>query len=243
VSLRESSVGTSAWLKPGGELAGISLVPGQHTRKLNRSVYSGSIAAILREAVVDGKLTAGTPLIERDLAEQLSVSRGPIRSALQVLEGEGLVETKSNGRMAAVGFARHDLADLMSVRCELESTAIRWGMERSSDVGPVLNAFAAMEAEKAPSQRLVDLDIDFHRKLVEFSSSRFLRESWLAIAPVVHTVIVIGNRTLAGRDPVSNFARIIDSHRKIVDALLTDDPDLAVERLASQFRFTGSMFD
>ena len=223
---------------PGGHL----LKLGHHARKLARSVYSGSVTSALREAIIGGEIAQGTALVERTLAEQLNMSRGPIRNALSILEGEGLVTTLPNGRMVVAGFGLDDLSDLLAVRYELESTAIRWACDSKREVQPVLDMLAEMEGEGTSTALLVDLDMNFHRAMVELSGSRFLLQAWLAIAPVVHTVITLGNRTLERDDPVSNFHRIIDSHQEIVDPLRAHQPDRALERLADQFQFTRSMF-
>jgi DNA-binding GntR family transcriptional regulator len=231
-----------------GDDAGDVLAParswdlGSHAQRLSRSLHSGTIAARLREAIISGALQAGAPLSERHLAERLGVSRGPIRSALVVLEGEGLVETGSNGRAVVRGFGAPDIADLMAVRLELESTAVRWAVEREADFGQVREILAGMEAEEASSEHLVSLDVSFHLAIVEASKSRFLVQSWQAIAPVVHTVITLGNRSLEQRDPVTNLQRIVDSHRRILTPLTRGSADLAVRRLGEQFDFTESMF-
>jgi len=233
----------------GDEAGGDLLAParawdlGSHAQRLSRSLHSGTVAARLREAIISGGLQAGTRLSERDLAEKLGVSRGPIRSALVVLEGEGLVETGSNGRAVVRGFGPADIADLMAVRLELESTAVRWAVERKADFGHVREILAEMEAERASSEHLVSLDVSFHLALVEASRSRFLVQSWQAIAPVVHTVITLGNRSLEQMDPVTNLQRIVESHRRILTPLGRGRADLAARRLGEQFNFTGSMFD
>jgi DNA-binding GntR family transcriptional regulator len=218
------------------------LAPGQHAVKLERSVYSGRVTSILREAIIEGELDAGAPLVEARLAEQLSVSRGPVRNALHALEGEGLVRTQPNGRTVVVGFGPEDLEDLTGVRFELEAAAIRRGCARRADVGPIREAFAAIEQEGASTQRLVDLDIEFHLRLLELSGSRFLTQAWLALAPVIHTVITIGNRRLTERDPEQNFDRIVAAHRPLVAALAKHDAKRATAVLAKQFDVTTSMF-
>jgi len=223
--------------------ARLPLDPGSHANKLARSLHSGSVASALREAIIGGAFTAGAPLVERRLAEQLGISRGPVRNALYTLEGEGLVTTGSNGRAFVAGFTNDDLRDLLAVRFELESTAVRWAMGRQTDVAPVVALLEEMRDEGTSSQRLVDLDISFHLALLELSGSRFLVQSWQAIAPVIHTVITLGNRTLETRDPASNFHRIITSHRRIVAPMSAGRVDEAVQRLADQFQFTGSMFE
>lgn len=216
--------------------------PGQHAVKLARSVYSGWVVAALREAIISGELKDGTPLVESRLAHQLSVSRGPVRSALNALESEGLVKTQPNGRAVVVGFEEGDVSDLLAVRYELESTAISRGIDNKHSPERVVAAYDALEAEGASTDGLVDLDIDFHRELVEFSGSRFLVQAWLAIAPVIHTVIAIGNRRLVTRDPESNFQRILATHRPIVDAILVEDAQKAAAVLAEQFGVTQSMY-
>jgi DNA-binding GntR family transcriptional regulator len=216
---------------------------GQHATKLGRSIYSGWVAGVLREAIVDGSLAAGTPLVEMRVAEELAVSRGPVRSALHVLEGEGLVRTQPNGRTTVVGFASQDVQDLLRVRFELESTAIRWGIERAAPIAPLEAALAELEVEGATTPRLVDVDIGFHRTVLEFSGSRFLVEAWQAIAPVIQTVITVGNRRLTAADPAEHFTRIVGSHRPLLDAIARGAADEACALLRDQFGLTGSLFD
>lgn len=215
---------------------------GSHAHRLGRSLHSGPVAATLREAIISGLLPSGTQLVERTLAEHLGVSRGPVRNALYTLEGEGLVATGMNGRTVVRGFDPEDLADLLAVRFELESTAIRWATERQRSIQTLLDVLAEMEAEGTSNQNLVNLDVSFHLALVEASHSRFLVQAWQALAPVVHTVITLGNRSLEQRDPVSNFNRIIESHRRIVAPIQDGTTDVAIRRLAEQFNFTESMF-
>ena len=210
--------------------------------KLARSVYSGRVAELLREAIVDGVLAEGTPLVEAQLAGELSVSRGPVRSALHVLEGEGLVQTRANGRMFSVRFGPEDLHDLLAVRHELESSAVRRGCARGSDVAPVQAAFEAFRQERASTERLVELDIAFHRALVEFGGSRFLLTAWLALAPVLQAVITIGNRRLAEQDPVSHLRRIVAAHEPILAPLAGRDAETVVAMLAKQFALTKAQF-
>src|SRR4051794_19204095 len=97
--------------------------------RLARSLYAGHVAGWLREAIIDGTFPANEPMSETGLAETLEVSRGPIRSALQALASEGLVETLGNGRSVSAGFGAAEAHDLFRVRYELEATAIAWAVE------------------------------------------------------------------------------------------------------------------
>jgi DNA-binding GntR family transcriptional regulator len=200
------------------------------------------VAEVLREAIVDGALEEGTPLVETQLAAELRVSRGPIRSALQVLEGEGLVETRANGRMFTVRFSPDDMDDLLAVRLELESSAVRRACVARADVAPLRAAFEAFRQERVSTERLVELDLAFHRTLVELGGSRFLLTAWLALAPVLQAVITIGNRRLARQDPISHLRRILAAHEPLLEPLARHDPEPVVAILAEQFALTKSQF-
>ena len=215
---------------------------GQHSVKLARSVYSGRIAHALRQSIVDGVLAAGTPLVESQLAAELAVSRGPVRSALHVLQGEGLIETLPNGRMVTIRFGPEDVSDLLAIRLELESAAVRRGTALRANVEPITAAFEAIRREGASTEHLVELDIEFHRRLVEFGGSRFLLSAWLALAPVIQAVITIGNRRLAKEDPLSNYLRILQAHERVLKPLARYDGDAVIEVLTQQFSLTRAQF-
>ena len=132
--------------------------------------------------------------------------------------------------------------DLLAVRHELESSAVHRGCARGSDVAPVQAAFEAFRQERASTERLVELDIAFHRALVEFGGSRFLLTAWLALAPVLQAVITIGNRRLAEQDPVSHLRRIVAAHEPILAPLAGRDAETVVAMLAKQFVLTKAQF-
>jgi DNA-binding GntR family transcriptional regulator len=159
-----------------------------------------------------------------------------------VLEGEGLVRKRSNGRAESAGFGADDLRDLLAVRYELESRAASWGISARQNVTPVSDAFEAIERAGVSTPRLVDLDLAFHSALVEFSGSRFLVQAWLAIAPVIQAVVTFGNEKLAAQDPESNFARIVETHRALVDAVTTYDAAKTRQMLSAEFELTRSIF-
>jgi DNA-binding GntR family transcriptional regulator len=210
--------------------------------RMHRSIYSGLTATVLREHIVSGTLAAGVPLVEAALADALGVSRGPVRNALIELEAEGLVRTGGNGRSVVAGFTQEDLTDVLAVRLEIESLAARWGLQRKRDTAGISNAFAEMLSEGSSTTRLADIDLGFHRRLVEFSGSRSLLQSWLCLAPIIHAVITVGNRRLGARDGEADFQRIIESHRPIVKAVAAGDQRRCAKLLAAQFAITAEMY-
>jgi GntR family transcriptional regulator, trigonelline degradation regulator len=88
---------------------------------------------LLRQAIVEHRLKPGQRLIERELVEQIGVSRTTIREVLRQLAAEGLVATiPQRGAVVAVP-TDEEAAELYEVRAALESLAARRFVEHASD--------------------------------------------------------------------------------------------------------------
>lgn len=84
---------------------------------------SAAAADLIRQAIVDGRVTPGQRLKEEELAQELGLSRTPIREALLVLQAEGLVETAPNRGATVRAYALPDLEDMYELRALLEGHA------------------------------------------------------------------------------------------------------------------------
>jgi DNA-binding GntR family transcriptional regulator len=85
------------------------------------------VARTLRQLIVDGTLAEGTPLVQRDLAQQLGVSPTPVRAGLSQLEREGFVAVTSTGRALVSRLTREDFEEIYAARLGLEGLAARLG--------------------------------------------------------------------------------------------------------------------
>src|SRR5687767_13575541 len=97
----------------------------QHAEPTTHTVLSK-----LRELIVTGKLAPDTRLRAEALAEQLEVSRTPVRSALALLSAEGLVSYSANRGYAVRPVTIRDIFDSIDVRATLESLACQQSVER-----------------------------------------------------------------------------------------------------------------
>src|ERR1700691_3693419 len=79
----------------------------------------------IRIAILDGELAAGAVMSQVVLADELGVSRTPLREALRMLQSEGLVEAEPNRRVRVAPLTAEDLEQLCVMRIALESTALR----------------------------------------------------------------------------------------------------------------------
>jgi DNA-binding GntR family transcriptional regulator len=82
------------------------------------------IHTYLRECILDGTLTPGTKLSQVTLAEQLGISRTPLREVLRMLQEEGLVEIEPNQRTRVAGLDPQELDDIYASRILMETLAL-----------------------------------------------------------------------------------------------------------------------
>src|SRR5690349_16302137 len=86
----------------------------------------------LRRAVVSGQTPAGSRLNEAELAQQLEVSRTPVRDALRRLEAEGLAVRGPGGGLVVTESGPDDLGDVGLLRIEFDGLAARLAAERGT---------------------------------------------------------------------------------------------------------------
>lgn len=79
----------------------------------------------LRERIIMYALPPKTPLSDYRLAEELSMSRAPVREAILLLERDGLVTINENGKKIVSPITLADVTDILHVRSALESEALR----------------------------------------------------------------------------------------------------------------------
>jgi DNA-binding GntR family transcriptional regulator len=130
----------------------------------------------LRREILQGDRAADSVISQVQVAEDLGVSRGPVREALRMLQREGLIEAETNHRARVAPFSPDDLESLYALRIVNEALGIRASVERFSDdeLGTFQELLKEMEllretgdidAWEAPHQR-------FHRLLVSHAGSR-----------------------------------------------------------------------
>lgn len=133
----------------------------------------------IRDAILDGRYQSGEYLIEIKLAEELGVSRTPIREAIKQLELEDLVTAIPNRGVMVQGITSQDADDIYAVRYLLEGQAAYWAAERIDDelYNKLTEAIELMElyTRKNDAVNLARLDAEFHEIIFTASHSRILK--------------------------------------------------------------------
>ncbi|POH68406.1 GntR family transcriptional regulator [Cryobacterium zongtaii] len=145
-----------------------------------RELESSRVATWLRDAILDGVRDPGSKLIERDLAAEFGVSRVPVRDALKMLDGEGLVELRPRTWAIVREFTAADLADLDEVRQVLDPMAFRLAAERHRRDGlELLRVALENEQESARVDNILvsrRAAADFHEIAVQLADNQLLSD-------------------------------------------------------------------
>lgn len=155
-------------------------------RAVDESAY-----AQVRSVVISGELPAGSWLREANLAQQIGVSRTPVREALKRLAAEGLVEISPNKGARIVSFTPEDVAELYDARAGFEPHAVLLAVPRLSDDDvQQLSALNAQMEAAVRAGRLDDLsalNATFHGIFLERCGNRHFA---IALQSIVRPAVV-----------------------------------------------------
>jgi len=192
------------------------------------SLYEQTYYA-LREAVLSGRLVPGERLVETVLAEQLQVSRTPIREALRQLQQEELLVMGPHGGLRVPIFSEQDAAQLYDCRLTLEQLSVRGACQQASDSQLKAMGDMVQEAEQLKSmplqdqdpQALLDVDYRFHHLLAESSGNRWL----VSLLDQVFDKMVLLRLQTTHHNLGVLEVRV--EHYRIYEAIVQRDPRLA----------------
>lgn len=136
---------------------------------------------VLRQKIVSGTLVGGRRLYEVALAQELQISRTPIRAALSKLAEEGLLDRMHSGGFVVRRFDLRDVTDTIELRGVLEGTAARFAAERGCDAELLHGAWHAVQKiDVVLSDNNIDMSLYskwntiFHDHLRDASGSKAL---------------------------------------------------------------------
>jgi DNA-binding GntR family transcriptional regulator len=191
----------------------------------------------LRGAILRCELAAGDELSQVRLAQELGVSRTPLREALRMLLSEGLVEGQPGRQLRVTGFSVGDMEELYVERVTLEAVALRISVPRLSphDVG-AMEGYLAQMAHYA-SERDYDSWEAPHRAL----HALFVGHAGRRIAERVRLLSEHAERYRRTYTTCAAcaWAAGLDEHRRIVDACKRRDAKAAARALAEHLGHTA----
>lgn len=146
---------------------------------IRRTRLVDDIADQLRELILSERLEPGQQLRQVELADQLGVSRTPLREAFRLLEGDGLVRSSNgNNTVEVIDYSVSELVALLEVREVVDGLAARLVGARSDvDLGDQRSLLADMRAaiDGGDVAAFDRLHADLHVRLLELSGNDQLR--------------------------------------------------------------------
>jgi len=215
-----------------------------HIEAIDRHTTADLIVERIASVIKDRKLAAGERLPgEHELVEQLKVSRPVLREALARLQSMGLVDIQ-RGRgtfvasgtslancvrllRSAVTISPQELLSYVELRAAIEVQAARQAAERAtqSDVAELTALLKQLDDEMLPYPDVLELDFQFHRKLLDIAGNPLMQNMMEVIYEFVLTQMV--RTTPSPRD--SQFVRRL--HKAILKAVREHDPDAAASAM------------
>ncbi|WEK51944.1 MAG: GntR family transcriptional regulator [Candidatus Kaistia colombiensis] len=161
-----------------------------------RRVLTDDVADSIREAILSGRIKSGERLIEDELAENLSVSRGPIRQAIFRLQQEGLVVHETHRGATVAHVSIEDADEIYSLRRALERLAMENVCLKATeaDLAPldaILLLFQSIPRASMTRRRVAELDIDFHDALFRAAHHGRLYRAWEALRSQIFVFLLL----------------------------------------------------
>lgn len=171
----------------------------------------------LREAIISGELKPGERLMEVQLAEEMGVSRTPVREAIRKLELEGLVVMVPRKGAYVAGLSMKDAADVFEVRQSLEGLAAALAAERITDEEIEALERILLEindaAEKNDLNLIIQKDAEFHNILFKASRNDKLVQIINKLKEQIDRF-----RIQSFENP-GRLKKLVEEHKKIVEAI------------------------
>lgn len=189
---------------------------------------------VIKESILTLKVNPGAQLHVDELAEQLNISRTPIREALLRLERDGLLRIVPRVGFFVTEITKRDLEELFELRELLESHAVRKAALALTD--DELVRLQRLYEENAAATERGDLDgflqteIDLHSFLIEHAQNYWLIKMMDSVQDLVYRERMLSLRS------IENVHASVEEHRRVLEALLQRDAELASRRMAEHIR-------
>jgi len=201
----------------------------QIINSLDRTPTVANVVDDIRFKIISQEYRSGDPITEMALAGEYGISRGSVRTALQTLEGEGVIVTLPNGRKQVLGLTEKYIQDLYHTRMIVECEAARQILARKSVnftvMAAMVSEFRAMTDAPPDIMReeRMRVNMEFHRALLAMSENRPLMQCWNTFDSMLGALIKFNADTIL---PEAHDDKYVLSHSKILEMFLAQDPEV-----------------
>lgn len=192
----------------------------QNHRPLREIVYEQ-----LKRQILTGRITPGTRMMEVELADEMGVSRTPVREAIRKLEKEGLVTIEPRRGAYASDISVKDMVDTLEVREDLEGLAAALAAERMTeeqiDELVKITEWYSEAILNSDTEKIIHYDEKFHKHIVSCSGNKTL----IQLSEIVQELAL--RFRYIYYDDFSRYENMPVEHRQIIAAITSGDADTA----------------
>jgi DNA-binding GntR family transcriptional regulator len=189
----------------------------------------------LVDNIYEMDILPGSRLGVGEIADQLGISRSPVRDALHLLVAEGLVEYGTVSGYQVVEINRKYIEDVFTVRRALEPVALRLAAVELDDaqVKEICATWQKLRENQPPINTdtldtHIKADDDFHRKIGDLSGNQVLND---LMRKIIYKATWIRRWVYSNDIPATHLSTIAEEHLEILNALRKNDIDRAVQLL------------
>jgi DNA-binding GntR family transcriptional regulator len=161
--------------------------------QLRRETLGDQLYRMIRNRILQGDLKRGIRLTQGELAQEMGVSRIPVRDALRRLEAEGLLASDELGRYTTVTFGADDAREIYAIRRRIETFALELAFDKIGKLElEKLRSIVRRMQELVSTDRsdeYVELDEEFHFTLYEACENprliKMIRALWVGVPRLV----------------------------------------------------------
>ncbi len=206
-----------------------------HSVADDSGVLTDGVVQKLEQLIFGGRYQPGEKLREQLLAQELGVSRGPLREAIRTLEGRRLLERTPRAGVQVVGVSLSDLEQILVTREALEGMAARQAAENMTvaEVNALRQTVSGLETRPQDVPGAVfsaGPDNDFHRLIAKGSRNRWLEN---LLVKDVYSLLRLYRMQAARRPDVSDS---LAEHHTIIDRIHARDGEGAEAAMRAHLR-------
>lgn len=213
----------------------MSLKPIKKTQTLKEQAYDA-----MKQAIFSNSFEPGTPLIEEQLSTKLSISRTPIRSALQQLVYENLAVSDTTGHIYVSHITPKDVEDVTVMRTNIEPLAISL-IEMPINLEHInmlyeLHKEQSLLVEQCPDDniRYAEMDTNFHNSIARLSNNSLLIETIERIGNLMIRINILSG-TLS-----PHKQNALDEHLSIIRFLENGQKEFAIVAMREHVKNVSS---
>ena len=203
--------------------------------------YSAQITDFIKKALLNGELKPGDKVNEVRLASALSISRAPVREALQMLVKEGLILSIPQRGKFIKALSSKEICDSYSIGGVLEGAAVAGCIKAFSEddfnsLENLVNQMTALQ-ENAPdyAERFARLDVAFHETLLAKTDNKLMVEHARTVCQRMSKFLLFRHWPHA-----FSHAEVVERHKKVLEAVRSGTPQRIEKTIREHYDELGS---